>query len=133
MTGRRPDRPTGRVPAGRSRGRPFVEEGHWYEKSRWLCVISFGSDCYPSDVHLCHGECKTFAGVTYALPRKSFQGGMQTVVDFLVAHPEEVVSVFLEDHVGAQQLGAALGRVRGLDQVLFAPTRGTCASGAGRG
>ncbi|MER5966403.1 PI-PLC domain-containing protein [Streptomyces sp. NPDC002057] len=94
---------------------------HWYEKSRWLCVISFGSDCYPSDVYLCHGECKTFAGVTYALPRQSFQGSMQTVVDFLAANPQEVVSIFLEDYVSAQQLGNSLGRVRGLDQVLFRP------------
>ncbi|MFD5767504.1 PI-PLC domain-containing protein [Streptomyces sp. NPDC127049] len=94
---------------------------HWYEKSRWLCVISFGSDCYPSDVYLCHGECKTFAGVTYALPRQSFHGSMQTVVDFLAANPTEVVSIFLEDYVSPQQLGNSLGRVRGLDQVLFRP------------
>ncbi|CAL9603952.1 hypothetical protein SUDANB120_05499 [Streptomyces sp. enrichment culture] len=62
---------------------------HWYERSTWLCVISFGSDCYPSDVYLCHGGCKTFAGATYALPRQSFHGTMQTVVDFLAAHPQE--------------------------------------------
>ncbi|MFK0230809.1 PI-PLC domain-containing protein [Streptomyces sp. NPDC090303] len=92
---------------------------HWYQKSRWLCVVSFGSDCYPSDVYLCHGDCKTFAGVTYALPRQSFQGSMQTVVDFLRANPQEVVSVFLEDYVTAQQLGNSLGRVRDLEQVLF--------------
>ncbi|MGW4745609.1 PI-PLC domain-containing protein [Streptomyces sp. NPDC004290] len=94
---------------------------HWYERSTWLCVISFGSDCYPSDVYLCHGDCKTFAGVTYALPRQSFRSGMQTVVDFLEANPQEVVTVFLEDYVSAQQLGDSLGRVRGLDQLLFRP------------
>ncbi|MFV6030556.1 PI-PLC domain-containing protein [Streptomyces sp. NPDC056264] len=94
---------------------------HWYERSTWLCVISFGSDCYPSDVYLCHGECKTFAGVTYALPRQSFQSSMQTVVDFLAANPQEVVTIFLEDYVSAQQLGNSLGRVRGLDQLLFRP------------
>lgn len=94
---------------------------HWYQKSRWLCVISLGSDCYPSDVYLCHGECKTFAGVTYALPRQSFHGSMQTVVDFLVTHPEEVVTIFLEDYVSAQQLGDSLSRVRGLDALLFRP------------
>ncbi|MBK3584946.1 hypothetical protein JHN49_14885 [Streptomyces sp. MBT57] len=94
---------------------------HWYEKSRRLCVISFGSDCYPSDVFLCHGECKTFPGVTYALPRQSFHGAMQTVVDFLAANPQEVVSIFLEDYVSAQQLGNSLSRVRGLEQVLFRP------------
>ncbi|MCD2462107.1 PI-PLC domain-containing protein [Streptomyces sp. MBT42] len=94
---------------------------HWYERSTWLCVISFGSDCYPSDVYLCHGECKTFAGVTYALPRQSFHSSMQTVVDFLAANPQEVVTIFLEDYVSAQQLGNSLGRVRGLDQLLFRP------------
>ncbi|MEV7579334.1 PI-PLC domain-containing protein [Streptomyces erythrochromogenes] len=94
---------------------------HWYERSTWLCVISFGSDCYPSDVYLCHGECKTFAGATYALPRQSFHGTMQTVVDFLAAHPQEVVTVFLEDYVSADQLGRSLGRVRGLSDMVFRP------------
>ncbi|MGW8949077.1 hypothetical protein [Streptomyces sp. NPDC055709] len=92
---------------------------HWYERSTWLCVISFGSDCYPSDVYLCHGDCKTFAGATYALPRQSFHGTMQTVVDFLAAHPEEVVTVFLEDYVDAEQLRRSLDRVRGLPELLF--------------
>ncbi|MFG2292302.1 PI-PLC domain-containing protein [Streptomyces sp. NPDC048603] len=94
---------------------------HWYERSTWLCVISFGSDCYPSDVYLCHGDCKTFAGATYALPRQSFHGTMQTVVDFLAAHPQEVVTVFLEDYVSAAQLQNSLGRVRGLSDMLFRP------------
>ncbi|MFF7295758.1 PI-PLC domain-containing protein [Streptomyces sp. NPDC008265] len=94
---------------------------HWYERSTWLCVISFGSDCYPSDVYLCHGECKTFAGITYALPRQSFHGTLQTVVDFLAANPQEVVTVFLEDYVGADQLGQSLGRVRGLQEMMFRP------------
>ncbi|MEU9164540.1 PI-PLC domain-containing protein [Streptomyces sp. NPDC048424] len=94
---------------------------HWYERSTWLCVISFGSDCYPSDVYLCHGDCKTFAGATYALPRQSFHGTMQTVVDFLAAHPQEVVTVFLEDYVSAEQLAQSLGRVRGLPEMVFRP------------
>ncbi|MCI4085001.1 PI-PLC domain-containing protein [Streptomyces sp. MMS21 TC-5] len=94
---------------------------HWYERSTWLCVISFGSDCYPSDVYLCHGDCKTFAGATYALPRQSFHGTMQTVVDFLAAHPQEVVTVFLEDYVSADQLSRSLGRVRGLSDMVFRP------------
>ncbi|MFD3511398.1 hypothetical protein, partial [Nocardia sp. NPDC058666] len=94
---------------------------HWYERSTWLCIISFGSDCYPSDVYLCHGDCKTFAGATYALPRQSFHGTMQTVVDFLAAHPQEVVTVFLEDYVGADQLQQSLGRVRGLQDMVFRP------------
>ncbi|MFJ6939838.1 PI-PLC domain-containing protein [Streptomyces sp. NPDC101132] len=92
---------------------------HWYERSTWLCIISFGSDCYPSDVYLCHGDCKTFAGATYALPRQSFHGTMQTVVDFLATHPQEVVTVFLEDYVSAGQLQNSLGRVRGLNELLF--------------
>ncbi|MFG2486182.1 PI-PLC domain-containing protein [Streptomyces virginiae] len=92
---------------------------HWYERSTWLCIISFGSDCYPSDVYLCHGDCKTFAGATYALPRQTFHGTMQTVVDFLATHPQEVVTVFLEDYVGADQLQASLGRVNGLQNMLF--------------
>ncbi|MFD4869949.1 PI-PLC domain-containing protein [Streptomyces sp. NPDC058412] len=92
---------------------------HWYERSTWLCVISFGSDCYPSDVYLCHGDCKTFAGATYALPRQSFHGTMQTVVDFLASHPQEVVTVFLEDYVSAEQLAQSLGRVRGLPEMVF--------------
>ncbi|MEJ8640908.1 hypothetical protein WKI68_04445 [Streptomyces sp. MS1.HAVA.3] len=92
---------------------------HWYERSTWLCIISFGSDCYPSDVYLCHGDCKTFAGATYALPRQSFHGTMQTVVDFLAAHPQEVVTVFLEDYASAEQLRQSLGRVGGLSDMVF--------------
>ncbi|MFD8230136.1 PI-PLC domain-containing protein [Streptomyces massasporeus] len=94
---------------------------HWYERSTWLCAISFGSDCYPSDVYLCHGGCTTFAGITYALPRQSFHGALQTVVDFLRAHPLEVVTVFLEDYVSAAQLQHALAKVRGLPDLLFRP------------
>ncbi|MFD6971092.1 PI-PLC domain-containing protein [Streptomyces sp. NPDC059949] len=92
---------------------------HWYERSTWLCIISFGSDCYPSDVYLCHGDCKTFAGATYALPRQSFHGTMQTVVDFLATHPQEVVTVFLEDYVSSEQLRQSLGRVGGLSDMVF--------------
>lgn len=105
---------------------------HWYEHSTWLCVISFGSDCYPSDVYLCHGDCKTFAGATYALPRQSFQGTMQTVVDFLASHPQEVVTVFLEDYVGADQLGQSLGRVRGCPSCCSGLTTGAYGRTAGR-
>ncbi|WP_331766504.1 PI-PLC domain-containing protein [Embleya sp. NBC_00896] len=101
--------------------RGLMLDTHWYSHSTALCVISFGSDCYPSDVYLCHGECKTFAGVTYALPRQSFHGTMQTVVDFLNAHPLEVVTVFLEDYVGADQLGQSLNKVRGLRDLLYRP------------
>ncbi|MFI1583602.1 PI-PLC domain-containing protein [Embleya sp. NPDC020630] len=105
--------------AGGVRG--LMLDTHWYEHSTALCVISFGSDCYPSDVYLCHGDCKAFAGVTYALPRQSFAGTMQTVVDFLTANPLEVVSVFLEDYVDTEQLRGSLGRVRGLSDLLFRP------------
>jgi hypothetical protein len=46
---------------------------------------------------------------------------MQTVVDFLATHPQEVVTVFLEDYVSADQLRHSLGRVRGLPELLFRP------------
>ncbi|MGC0416253.1 PI-PLC domain-containing protein [Embleya sp. AB8] len=101
--------------------RGLMLDTHWYEHSTALCVISFGSDCYPSDVYLCHGDCKTFAGVTYALPRQSFTAAMQTVVDFLAANPLEVVTVFLEDYVDTDQLRPSLDRVRGLPDLLFRP------------
>ncbi|WP_328398578.1 PI-PLC domain-containing protein [Streptomyces sp. NBC_00390] len=101
--------------------RGLMLDTHWYERSTWLCVISFGSDCYPSDVYLCHGGCKTFAGITYALPRQSFHRTMQTVVDFLNAHPQEVVTIFLEDYTTAGQLGQSLNKVRGLQELLFRP------------
>ncbi|MYS82631.1 PI-PLC domain-containing protein [Embleya scabrispora] len=101
--------------------RGLMLDTHWYEHSTGLCIISFGSDCYPSDVYLCHGDCKAFAGVTYALPRQSFAGAMQTVVDFLNANPLEVVTVFLEDYVDTDRLRRSLEQVRGLPDLLFRP------------
>ncbi|MFJ8740821.1 PI-PLC domain-containing protein [Embleya sp. NPDC127516] len=101
--------------------RGLMLDTHWYEHSTGLCIISFGSDCYPSDVYLCHGDCKAFAGVTYALPRQSFAATMQTVVDFLNANPLEVVTVFLEDYVDTDRLRRSLERVRGLPELLFRP------------
>ncbi|MEU0400836.1 hypothetical protein ABZ318_11370 [Streptomyces sp. NPDC006197] len=106
---------------------------HWYERSTWLCVVSFGSDCHPSDVHLCPGECKTFAGVTYTLPRQSLRSSMQTVVDFLAANPQEVVTVFLEDYVSAQQLGNRSAGYAASTSCSSGPTHGTYAGRGGRG
>ncbi|MFI6586237.1 PI-PLC domain-containing protein [Embleya sp. NPDC050493] len=101
--------------------RGLMLDTHWYEHSTGLCIISFGSDCYPSDVYLCHGDCKAFAGVTYALPRQSLAGTMRTVVDFLKANPLEVVTVFLEDYVDTDRLRRSLEQVPGLPDLLFRP------------
>lgn len=106
---------------------------HWYERSTWLCVISFGSDCYPSDVYLCHGECKTFAGVTYALPRQSFHSSMQTVVDFLAANPRRWRPSSWRTTSAPNSWEAHSAGYAASTSCSSGPTRGTYASRGGRG
>ncbi|MGW2207525.1 PI-PLC domain-containing protein [Streptomyces sp. NPDC001774] len=104
--------------------RGLMLDTHWQEYQRGRCILSLGSDCYPSDVYLCHGKCANIGavpGITYALPRQSFHGTMQTVVNFLNSHPQEVVTIFLEDYVDTDQFAQSLGKVSGLSELVFRP------------
>ncbi|MFD6986970.1 phosphatidylinositol-specific phospholipase C domain-containing protein, partial [Streptomyces sp. NPDC059956] len=67
------------------------------------------------DLMLCHS---TFACY------ETFRSGLSTVVDFLKAHPDEVVTVFLENYAGRESLTAAVTDVlesENAKNLLFSP------------
>ncbi|TWP52672.1 phospholipase [Lentzea tibetensis] len=64
---------------------------------------------------LCHNSC------TWVSKPVALWVDVQRVVDFLRANPSEIVTIFLEDYVSSQVLGAELARVNGLSSVLFRP------------
>lgn len=68
-----------------------------------------------NDVRLCHGSCWG--------NERTLTAGLQDVVDFLHTDRSAVVTVFIEDYTSVAQLGAALGRVNGLAEVLLRPDR----------
>ncbi|MGW2091887.1 hypothetical protein [Promicromonospora sukumoe] len=66
---------------------------------------------------LCHNSC-TLVSSPVAL-----WVDLQRMVDFLEAHPDQFVTVFLEDYVEPAVLRAELDRVDGLADVLYRPDR----------
>jgi hypothetical protein len=66
---------------------------------------------------LCHNSC-TLVSSPVAL-----WVDLQRMVDFLQAHPDQFVTVFLEDYVEPAVLRAELDRVDGLADVLYRPDR----------
>lgn len=71
----------------------------------------------PDGAILCHNSC-TLVGSPVAL-----WVDLQRMVDFLDAHPDQFVTVFLEDYVDPAVLRAELDRVAGLSDVLYRPDR----------
>jgi hypothetical protein len=71
----------------------------------------------PDGAILCHDSC-TLVSRPVAL-----WVDLQRMVDFLAAHPDQFVTVFMEDYVDAGVLRAELDRVRGLSDVLYRPDR----------
>jgi hypothetical protein len=69
----------------------------------------------PDGAILCHNSC-TLVSRPVAL-----WVDVQRIVDFLRAHPAELATVFLEDHVSPQVLRSELARVTGLADVLHRP------------
>ncbi|PUB30259.1 hypothetical protein C8K30_102641 [Promicromonospora sp. AC04] len=66
---------------------------------------------------LCHNSC-TLVSSPVAL-----WVDLQRMVDFLDAHPDQFVTVFLEDYVEPGVLRSELDRVAGLSDVLYRPDR----------
>ncbi|MGX4694081.1 RICIN domain-containing protein [Streptomyces sp. JNUCC 63] len=66
---------------------------------------------------LCHNSC-TLVSKPVAL-----WVDLQRMVDFLKAHPDQFVTVFLEDYVDPGVLRGELARVDGLSDVLYRPDR----------
>ncbi|MFJ8905489.1 phospholipase [Streptomyces sp. NPDC102351] len=71
----------------------------------------------PDGAILCHNSC------TLVRRPVALWVDLQRMVDFLRAHPEEFVTVFLEDYVDPGVLRAELNRVQGLSDVLYRPDR----------
>lgn len=101
--------------------RALMLDVHSFESGTARCILSFGSDCYPRDLYLCHGDCGGVPGVGYALPRQSLAGTLQQIVDWLGRHPDELVTVFLEDYSSHDELRGVLDRVAGLRARQFDP------------
>ncbi|MFE0516408.1 phospholipase [Streptomyces sp. NPDC058964] len=71
----------------------------------------------PDGAILCHNSC-TLVSRPVAL-----WVDLQRVVDFLRTHPDQFVTVFLEDYVDPGVLRSELARVNGLPDVLYRPDR----------
>ncbi|WP_432055619.1 phospholipase [Streptomyces sp. bgisy022] len=71
----------------------------------------------PDGAILCHNSC-TLVSRPVAL-----WVDLQRIVDFLRSHPDQFVTVFLEDYVDQEVLRAELARVDGLQDVLYRPDR----------
>ncbi len=84
--------------------------------------LSDGVRGFMLDIHqtsdgaiLCHDSC-TLVSSPVAL-----NVDLQRMVDFLKAHPDQFVTVFLEDYVDPGVLRSELARVNGLYDVLYRP------------
>ncbi|MFF6996359.1 phospholipase [Streptomyces sp. NPDC008313] len=71
----------------------------------------------PDGAILCHNSC-TLVSRPVAL-----WVDLQRMVDFLDQHPDQIVTVFLEDYVDPGVLRDELARVDGLSDVLYRPDR----------
>ena len=80
----------------------------------------------PDGAILCHNSC-TLVSRPVAL-----WVDLQRMVDFLKQHPDQFVTVFLEDYVDPGVLRAELARVNGLSDVLYRPDRTGVRRTAGR-
>jgi hypothetical protein len=69
----------------------------------------------PDGAILCHNSC-TLVSSPVAL-----WVDVQRIVDFLKAHPDQFITVFLEDYVDPGVLRSELARVNGLSDVLYRP------------
>lgn len=71
----------------------------------------------PDGAILCHNSC-TLVSRPVAL-----WVDVQRMVDFLRSHPDQILTVFLEDYVDPGVLRSELARVNGLSDVLYRPDR----------
>jgi hypothetical protein len=92
-----------------------------FQSSTTRCIVTLRKDCYPRDLYMCHSDCNGVPGVGYSLPRQTVAGGLQQVVNFLNSHPEELVTVFLEDYSAHDELQRVLDGVGGLRGLQFNP------------
>ncbi len=84
--------------------------------------IMLDTHVYWHEPYLCHtndSSCGWAPGIHYGNPRKSLQWALETIVTFLRANRNEIVTVFLEDYVAAHDLKAVLDRTAGLNELLF--------------
>ncbi|MBO0609338.1 PI-PLC domain-containing protein [Myceligenerans salitolerans] len=79
--------------------------------------FSFDIHQTPDGAILCHNSCFWVSSPV------ALWVDLQRIVDFLNAHPDQVVTVFLEDYVDPEVLRSEIERVNGLPDVLYDPAR----------
>lgn len=79
---------------------------------RLLEAVQEATPAGPEGLYLCHGLCE--------LGSADVEGSMALVKAWLDAHPDEVITIGIEDHVAAADIGAALD-ASGLDAYAATP------------
>lgn len=82
---------------------------------RVVDAIAPGEPQGEEALYLCHGLCET--GAT------SFGATLQDIRTWLATHPDEVVTLFMEDHVDADDIAASISDA-GLADYVFTPVEG---------
>ena len=82
---------------------------------RVVDAVAPGEPQGDEKLYMCHGLCET--GAT------SFDATLSDVRAWLDTHPDEVLSVFIEDHVDAADIGAAVESA-GLSDYVYTMTKG---------
>lgn len=103
--------------------RALMLDTHWFPGTMSSKTCRYlGRDCHQPGVYLCHGgtECSGVLGVNYAYSRQRLDATLNTVADFLVANPSEVVTIWLEDYTNGSQLRDAVNASRARNY-LFKP------------
>ncbi|GAB4084571.1 hypothetical protein GCM10028784_12010 [Myceligenerans cantabricum] len=82
-------------------------------------VRGFSFDLHQTDdgAILCHNSCFLVSSPV------ALWVDLQRIVDFLDSHPDQVITVFLEDYVDPEVLRSEIERVSGLPEVLYDPSR----------
>ncbi|MBT2398228.1 phosphatidylinositol-specific phospholipase C domain-containing protein [Streptomyces sp. ISL-100] len=68
---------------------------------------------YEGRILLCHGSC--------SMGSMPLLKSLQTITTWLEAHPDQVVTVFLEDNVTSEQLKSVFDQVPALTRMIFNP------------
>lgn len=77
---------------------------------RVIDAVAPGAPQGPEALYMCHGLCET--GAT------SFDDTLVDIRSWLTTHPDEVMTIFVEDHVDADDIGASVIRA-GLEDYLY--------------
>jgi len=82
---------------------------------RVIDAVAPGEPGGPEALYMCHGLCET--GAT------SFDDTLVDIRSWLATHPDEVLTIFVEDHVDAEDIATAVLEA-GLEDYLYTPVDG---------